>query len=128
MNSKAPVIIGSVFVSYLIFAAIFMYFYQPSVTDMDWEERQTYNQKFLTQLSLGQEIELVRSKFGAADFSEAKTSHNKQIVVLFYRTHHTKGDGKTTRDECTPLLFIDNKLVAWGTDTYQQYLEAPVTI
>ncbi|MBM7070997.1 DUF3192 domain-containing protein [Shewanella sp. 202IG2-18] len=35
---------------------------------------------------------------------------------------------KPSKDECTPLLFINDKLVAWGEDTYQQYLDSEVTL
>ncbi|MCL1077911.1 DUF3192 domain-containing protein [Parashewanella spongiae] len=128
MKSKAPVVIGVVFTIYVIFVAITMMFYEPKIEDMDWEDRQSFNQQNLTHLNLGQHIDSIRARFGAADFSEAKHSNGKPMHVLFYRTHKGKSDGKTTKDECTPLLFIDNKLVAWGTDTYQQYIESEITL
>ncbi|SQH75815.1 conserved protein of unknown function [Shewanella benthica] len=40
--------------------------------------------------------------------------------------YHAQSDGITTRDECTPLLFRDQKLIAWGSDTYDQYLAASI--
>ncbi|RLV59631.1 DUF3192 domain-containing protein [Parashewanella curva] len=128
MKSKVPIIIGIGFAVYTVFVAIAVTNYEPTIADMDWEDRQAHNQGALTQLSLGQHIETVRSKLGAADFSEAKTSDDKKMLVLFYRTHHGKSDGKTTKDECTPLLFVDDHLVAWGPDTYKQYLDAKLTI
>ena len=128
MNSKAPIVIGFVFTAYLIFVGITMFFHEPTVEDMDWEDRQHYNQQSLTQLNLGQSIDTVRLALGSANFSEAKTSGTKKMLVLFYRTHRSKGDGKTTKDECTPLLFINDELVAWGTDTYQQYLESEISL
>ncbi|WP_279513250.1 DUF3192 domain-containing protein [Idiomarina aquatica] len=30
------------------------------------------------------------------------------------RTHRTHADGMTTRDECTPIVFIDDKLTGTG--------------
>ena len=128
MNAKAPAVIGFIFVAYLIFVGITLFFHEPTLEDMDWEDRQSHNQHSLTLLNLGQSIDSVRQSLGGADFSEAKTSGNKKMLVLFYRTHHKKGDGKTTKDECTPLLFINNKLVAWGEDTYQQYLDSEITL
>ena len=128
MNAKAPTVIGFVFISYLIFVGITMFFHEPTLEDMDWQDRQSYNQHNLSLLNLGQSIDSVRQSLGGADFSEAKTSDGKQMLVLFYRTQHKKGDGKTTKDECTPLLFLDNKLVAWGEDTYQQYLDAGIKL
>ncbi|WP_028763316.1 DUF3192 domain-containing protein [Shewanella colwelliana] len=126
MKSKVPVIIGSIFAAYLAFVAVVVLVYEPTPDDMDWEDRQSYNNAKLTELSLGQPIAEVELLLGKADFSEAKTSSNQTLQVLFYRTHHNKSDGETTRDECTPLLFKDDKLVAWGQDTYQQYLSANI--
>ncbi|WP_133406045.1 DUF3192 domain-containing protein [Parashewanella tropica] len=128
MKSKVPLIVGIGFAVYTVFVAVAMTNYEPKISDMDWEDRQAHNQHALTQLSLGQHIELVRSKLGTADFSEAKVSDGKKMLVLFYRTHKGKSDGKTTRDECTPLLFVNDHLAAWGTDTFQQYLDAELTI
>lgn len=126
MKSKVPVIIGSIFAAYLAFVAVVVLVYEPTPDDMDWEDRQSYNNAKLTELSLGQPLSEVKQLLGKADFSEAKTSSNQTLQVLFYRTHHSKSDGETTRDECTPLLFKDDKLVAWGQDTYQQYLSANI--
>ncbi|QLE86329.1 MULTISPECIES: DUF3192 domain-containing protein [Shewanella] len=126
MKSKAPVIIGSIFAAYLAFVAVVVLVYEPTPDEMDWEDRQAYNAAKLTEINLGQSIEEVRLLLGNADFSEAKMSQGVSLQVLFYRTHHTKSDGETTRDECTPLLFQDNKLIAWGDDTYNQYVTASI--
>lgn len=126
MKAKAPIIIGTIFALYLTFVAVVALVYEPTLDNMGWEDRQAYNQKSLTTLTLGQDIEEVRSLLGAADFSEAKSSEEAKLQVLFYRTHHEKSDGITTKEECTPLLFKDNKLVAWGQDTYKQYLSAAI--
>ncbi|HAY95719.1 DUF3192 domain-containing protein, partial [Shewanella sp.] len=61
---------------------------------------------------------------GKADFSEAKAVKETKLQVLFYRTHHEKSDGVTTKEECTPLIFENDQLIAWGQDTYKQYLDA----
>jgi hypothetical protein len=39
--------------------------------------------------------------------------------VLFYRTHRRDGDGVTTKDECTPLVFKNGLLIGWGDAAYQ---------
>ncbi|NMH64640.1 DUF3192 domain-containing protein [Shewanella salipaludis] len=122
MKSKVSVIIGGIFAAYLIFVALVVLVYEPTPDDMSWEDRQAYNQQKLMELTLGQELKDVKSILGKADFTEAKSVQNANLQVLFYRTHHEKSDGVTTKDECTPLLFKDNKLIAWGQDTYEQYL------
>ncbi|MBO2663253.1 DUF3192 domain-containing protein [Shewanella algae] len=123
MKSKAPVVIGSIFIAYLAFVAVVILFYEPKPEDMSWEDRQAYNQSMVSELQLGQTLAEVTQTLGKADFSEAKQTHSHSLQVLFYRTHHSKSDGKTTKDECTPLLFEDGQLLAWGEDTYQQYLQ-----
>jgi hypothetical protein len=37
---------------------------------------------------------------------------------LFYRTQRKHSDGETTRDETTPLVFRDNRLIGWGDGVY----------
>lgn len=126
MKSKVPVIIGTIFAAYIAFVAVVVLVYEPTPDDMGWEDRQAYNQQKLTELTLGQSLDAVKTLLGKADFSEAKVSDNANLLVLFYRTHHEKSDGVTTKEECTPLLFKDQQLIAWGDDTYQQYLSASI--
>ncbi|GGZ13424.1 MULTISPECIES: DUF3192 domain-containing protein [Shewanella] len=123
MKSKIPVVIGTLFLAYIAFVAVVVLVYKPNPEDMSWEDRQAYNQGKLTELKLGQSGESVVEMLGHPDFSEAKLSQGQTLNVLFYRTHQTKSDGVTTKDECTPLLFRNDQLIAWGDDTYQQYLQ-----
>ena len=46
------------------------------------------------------------------------------IQVMFYRTQHVRADGLTTQDECTPLLFENEKLIAWGDGAYSSYQQS----
>lgn len=126
MKSKVPVIIGTLFAAYVAFVLVVVLVYEPRPEDMDWQDRQAYNNAKLSELTLGQPLDTVTLVLGKADFSEAKTVEQDSLQVLFYRTHHSQSDGETTRDECTPLLFKNNKLIAWGQDTYQQYLTTNV--
>ncbi|WNO62019.1 DUF3192 domain-containing protein [Rheinheimera sp. MMS21-TC3] len=84
-----------------------------------WEKTQQYNQEQVNNLQLDMPIDSVRGLMGKPDFSELFTKEDVAIQVLFYRTHHVKSDGKTTKDECTPLIFKQNKLVGWGDKAYQ---------
>jgi hypothetical protein len=122
MKSKLPVIVGSIFAAYLAFVAVVVAVYDPTPDEMDWEDRQTYINAQLAEITLGQSLVEIKTLLGKADFSEARVANENMIQVLFYRTHHMKSDGETTRDECTPLLFKDQKLIAWGEGTYQHYL------
>lgn len=90
-----------------------------SETEGDWKKAQRYNQQQINQMATGMPIEEVRNLLGAPDFSESFNKNGEQTQVLFYRTHHVKSDGKTTKDECTPLIFKDNRLTGWGDKAYQ---------
>ncbi|MGI5309229.1 DUF3192 domain-containing protein [Rheinheimera sp. WS51] len=90
-----------------------------TVGDSSWEKTQRHNQQQVNQLTLDLSAEHIRSLMGAPDFSETFTKEGETIQVLFYRTHHMKSDGKTTKDECTPLIFKQDKLVGWGDKAYQ---------
>lgn len=128
MKSKVSIIIGSIFAAYVAFVAVVVLVYEPTPDDMHWEDRQVYNQQKLNELNLGQHINEVRQLLGKADFSEAKSVKDTKLQVLFYRTHHHKSDGITTKEECTPLIFENEKLIAWGIDTYKQYLKTGTDI
>ena len=124
MKSKISVIIGSIFAAYVAFVAVVILVYEPTPDDMSWEDRQAYNSQKISDLVLGQDITSVKTLLGKADFSEAKRLKETQLQVLFYRTHHEKSDGVTTKEECTPLIFENGQLIAWGQDTYKQYLDS----
>jgi len=128
MKASATYIIGGIFIAYLLFVAVVMFIYEPLPEDRAWEDRQAYNSQKMTEISFGQSLETIKKLFGSADFVEAKTAIDGQYQILFYRTHHLRSDGVTTRDECTPLLFKNNILIAWGLETYQQYLDSEILI
>lgn len=121
MNTKVIKIIAVGFLVYVGFAAVILHFYQADPESMNWQERETFNQKQIGTLNLGVTKDEVIRLLGSPDISEAKQIDSGEVQVLFYRTHHVKSDGITTRDECTPLLFKDDKLTAWGADAYSDY-------
>ena len=92
-----------------------------------WEKVQDKNRANLTKLSLGMPKDQVMILMGTADFSEAyiqqnaqQGESNKEVLVLFYRTQRNNGDGKTTKDECTPIVLSNNALVGWGETAYSK--------
>ncbi|MCE9787265.1 DUF3192 domain-containing protein [Shewanella chilikensis] len=85
-----------------------------------WQLQQQQNQQQLAKLTLGMDQQQVQHLMGQADFNEAFLSNEQQVQVLFYRTRHRHSDGKTTKDECTPLVFRDQQLIGWGDKAYAQ--------
>lgn len=89
-----------------------------SQSEHGWRKIQSHNLQQINQLELGSRADAVRTLLGAPDFSELFEKDGEQVLVLFYRTHHAKGDNKTTKEGCTPLVFKNNRLTGWGEKAY----------
>jgi hypothetical protein len=72
------------------------------------------NRQSISKLEAGDSLNMVRNKMGVPDFDELIVRDDREYRVLFYRTQRTKGDGVTTKDECTPILFENGNLVGFG--------------
>jgi hypothetical protein len=82
--------------------------------DEIWHDRQVRNEQSINQMSLGRSIHTIRSELGKPDFRESFVRDGNDFEVLFYRTHEMRRDGVTSRDETTPLVFVNERLVGWG--------------
>ena len=82
----------------------------------DWREHQRENLSIINQLELNDSRQSVLEQLGAPDFSEAFSKKDDSYRVLFYRTQHQHSDGETTKDETTPLVFKNDRLIGWGQD------------
>lgn len=80
----------------------------------EWESRQSENRDHIADLELGNSLDRVLNTMGTPDFDEQLMVDDTRYRVLYYRTQWVKGDGRTTRDECTPLVFADGELQGWG--------------
>ncbi|OEG75126.1 hypothetical protein BEL05_02385 [Shewanella colwelliana] len=90
---------------------------QWSNTD-SWERVQDQNRANIAKLTMGMSREQVMALMGTADFNEAYVKQDKEIYVLYYRTQRVRGDGTTTKDECTPVVLTNNAVVGWGPKAY----------
>jgi outer membrane protein assembly factor BamE (lipoprotein component of BamABCDE complex) len=78
------------------------------------------NQKNLMQLKKGLVKEEVINVMGQPNFHEAYESlYGNTFIILYYHTHRNRFDGKITKDECTPVVIKNDKLVGWGDDFYE---------
>ena len=89
-------------------------------SDSSWEKRQSENKRIISKLEINDSRDSVVAQLGAPDFSEAYSKGDKHYRILFYRTSHEHSDGDTTKDETTPLVFLNNSLVGWGEDALQR--------
>ncbi len=83
--------------------------------EQEWEQRQERNNRYIRSLELGQRLAAVEADLGKADIKETFQRDGDTFTVLYYRTKHHHSDGDTTRDETTPLVFVDDILVGYGT-------------
>ncbi|RLA04902.1 MAG: hypothetical protein DRQ47_02515 [Gammaproteobacteria bacterium] len=85
-----------------------------------WQSEQEKNRDNINSLVLGAKRSDVMIKMGEPNFSEAFTKDNgKSYQILFYRTHREHGDGETSKDETTALVFENDNLIGWGNDALQ---------
>lgn len=83
--------------------------------ESDWARIERDNRAAIDDLLLGMGFNEARSRMPHEPaFSEAFTLDGVAHRVLFYRTQRVQGDGVTTRDETTPLVFVDGQLAGWG--------------
>ncbi|MFN3237760.1 MAG: DUF3192 domain-containing protein [Pseudomonadales bacterium] len=82
--------------------------------DEQWEQDQRRNNRYIESAQIGTSINTIRADLGEADFRDSFQRNGEVFEVLYYRTHHSHSDGKTTRDETTPMVFIDGALVGYG--------------
>lgn len=111
---------------YVFFAAAVMLFYKDDPQSMHWDDREAYNKRYIEKLKADNSLMLedVLSKIGSPDLTFAKLVDDDQYQVAYYRTQHQHSDGITTKDECTGLLFKNNKLIAWGPEAWEAYESA----
>jgi hypothetical protein len=88
----------------------------------NWQKYEAKNRQFIADLSLGVSKMSVVDKLRAADFNEMISSNGDAVQVLYYRTQRVDDDGITTKNECTPLVFVNNELKGWGELSLSKYL------
>ncbi|MBR9814871.1 DUF3192 domain-containing protein [bacterium] len=86
--------------------------YMTSHRSVASQERQA--RRAIAEFPLGTSPQAVMAELGPPDFSDLLRSGAGTIRVLRYRTHRTHADGDTTRDETTPLIFMDGELIGSG--------------
>jgi hypothetical protein len=80
----------------------------------DWQDRQQRNERAINRMQPGESRAAVETRLGDPDFVESFLREGSTFVVLYYRTRRMHNDGRTTKDETTPLVFVNGSLVGWG--------------
>ena len=84
----------------------------------NWQDIETSNRNNLLSINHNMPYQKVIDKMGTPDFFETYHRQDEMVKVLFYRTQRKKGDGATTKDECTPILNINGLVTAIGETAY----------
>lgn len=83
-----------------------------------WGNMERKNREKISNLSTDLSVQQVKQRMGTPAFHELYKQGDDTIQVFFYRTNRREGDGITTKDECTPLVFKNDLLVGWGETAY----------
>jgi len=126
MSKKILTVLGIGVAAYAAFGVGVLLYYPDKPATMTWEDRQDFNKIQIDKLhgKTGPKKfnhEEIIALLGGPDISEAKMSGKDKIQVMYYRTQHKRPDGITSADECTPLLFKNDQLVALGDKAEQQF-------
>ncbi len=84
----------------------------------DWRNAEQTNRKHISRLQQDISYDNILNRMGIADFNEFYAKGDDTYQVLYYRTQLIDGDGVTTKDECTPLVFKNSALLGWGETAY----------
>lgn len=120
-SSSAIKIIAIGFSAYIALTFCVLTFVSDKPENMGWRDREAYNKVQVAKLKLGATRDEVLALMGSPDITEAKENSSTVVQIMFFRTQHIKADGLTTKEECTPVLFEDNKLVALGESALTEY-------
>jgi hypothetical protein len=85
----------------------------------DWQDVEQKNRRAIAKLEPALTFNEVSSRMGTADFNEYYENNGNTYQILYFRTQRIEGDGVTTKDECTPLIFKNGDLAGWGESAYK---------
>jgi hypothetical protein len=88
----------------------------------NWQKQQKSNREKIANLVSGTDYKTVIKQFDTPDFSELVSKGDNVFQILYFSTNSKHSDGKVTKDECTPLVFKDGKLVGFGQSAIVEYL------
>lgn len=84
-----------------------------------WQKQHKNNRETIANLALGTNYQVVLNRLQTPNFTELLKKDDNVYQVLFYATHSIHSDGKMTKDECTPLVFENDKLIGIGDTIYK---------
>ena len=84
-----------------------------------WHKQHKNNREVISNLALDTSYQTVLNKLNTPNFTELLKQGDDVYQVLFYATHSIHSDGKMTKDECTPLVFKNDKLIGVGDTIYK---------
>lgn len=96
--------------------------------ESSWQQIERENREAIARLSKGMNMGDVRSTMGTPDFLESFSLDGQAYEIYFYRTHRVKADGRTSRDETTPLVFEDGFLIGWGEALWYDLTGRPLAV
>ena len=84
-----------------------------------WQKQHKNNREVISNLALDTSYQTVLNKLNTPNFTELLKQGDDVYQVIFYATHSIHSDGKMTKDEYTPLVFKNDKLIGVGDTIYK---------
>ena len=85
----------------------------------DWQDQEQKNRRIIAKLEPDLSLNDISMRMGTPDFNEYYEKDGDKFQILYFRTQRIAGDGVTTKDECTPLIFKNGMLSGWGDTAYR---------
>ena len=89
-----------------------------SDSQSSWQKHHQRNREAIAEFSMDTSYQAVLNKLNTPDFTELLKKQDDVYQVLFYATQSIHSDSKTTKDECTALVFKNDKLIGVGDTMY----------
>ncbi len=90
------------------------------VVSSSWKKQYKETREKIAKLNKGEGYESVIKQLGTPQFNELVEKNNIEYRIIFYPTHSIHSDGKRTKDECTPIVFVNGGLEGFGTHAYNK--------
>lgn len=123
MNKRMGWLLALAILCYPATTWLVLNFYPDDPSKMLWSDREAFNRKYISQLTVTNHVlqaDLI-SKLGGPDITQAEHIATDTYQLMYYRTKRAISDGITTTDECTALLFKNQRLIAVDAEAVTLY-------
>jgi len=84
-----------------------------------WQKEMATNNRNIAKLEIGMKMDDALNIMGEPLLREAYAQDDGSVFeAIFYYTNRVLAAGNQTKDEMTPICFVDKVLIGWGQNFY----------